>query len=186
MRKRVIHVDIVYIKCVLRQFELTELEHFRAVDNRMHQDVLIKAEMSDVIPSENLVLRKNIVIPDDFFVLHPDFFIYVVGDDHIYFGVVFHKSSDCFENLKEGILIYPVIAVYDFKIFSGRVTQTTVNSIAMPAVFFADGFDNGRIFFLITLGDCLSAVFGSVIDNDDLDIFAAGENRVDRFFHISF
>ncbi len=72
MRQWIIHINIIYIECMLRQLQLTELQHLGSVDHRMHQNVLIQPETSDVIPTENLVLRKDIIITDhlDFLTLN--------------------------------------------------------------------------------------------------------------------
>ena len=187
MRQRVVYIDIVHIKCVFRQFELAEFEHLRAVDDRVHQDILIQAETSDIVPAEDLILRKYVVIADHFLVLHADFFIHVVGDDHIDPGVCIYKPFDRIENLYKRILIYPVVTVYYFKIFSGGVLQTAVDSVTVSAILLADGFYDCRIFFLIALSYFLRSVYRPVVDYENFNIFpSADEDGVDGLFHICF
>ena len=50
MRKRVIYIDIIHIKRVLRQLQLTESQHLSPVDHGMHENILIQMEASDIIP----------------------------------------------------------------------------------------------------------------------------------------
>ena len=97
-----------------------------------------RRETADVVPAEDLVLRQDIVVADHLLVLHTDFFIDVVGDDHIHFIVGFHKAFHRFEDLVERFLIHPVVAVHDFKIFSGGMAQPPVHRVAVAAVLLAD------------------------------------------------
>ena len=144
---------------MLRQIELAQFQHFRAVDDGVHEDVLIQSEPADVVPAEDLVLRQDVVVTDHFLVFHADFFVHIVGNDHIHFSFGFHKVFYGFKDLVKRFLIHPVVAVHDFKIFSGGMAQPPVHCVAVSAVFFADRFDNGGIFFLIAFGDGLGAVF---------------------------
>ena len=168
------------------RLKLAELEHLRAVDDRVHQDVLVQTETPDIVPAEDLVLREHVVIADHLLVLHADFFIYIVCDDHIDFRVRLNKAFDRVEDLKERILIHPVVAVHNLKILSGGVLQTAVDSVAVSSVFFFDSFYDRGVLFLIALGYFLRAVFGTVVDHEDLNVFPANEDGVDRLFHIGF
>ena len=168
------------------KLQLAQLEHFRTVDDRVHKNVLIQAEMADIVPAENLVLRKYIIIADDFFMGHADFLIHIIGDHHIYRRIRVHKSFDCLKDLEEGISVYPVVAVDDFKIFAGSVGQAAVDSVTVAAVFLIDGFHYGRIFSGILFGDLLCIVAGAVINDDDFHILSTRQYGMDCFFHISF
>ena len=64
--------------------------------------------------------------------------------------------------------------------------HSTVDGVAVPSVFLADGFYNGGILFLVALRDRLGSVAGSVIDYDDLYIFPAYKDGVNGFFYLSF
>src|SRR5699024_11745958 len=125
---------------------------------RVHQDILIQTETTDIIPSEDLVFRQDVVVADHFLVFHADFLVYIVGDHHIHLGVRIYKPFDRIENLYKRIFIYPVVTVYYFKIFSGGVLQSAVDSVTVSAILLADGFYDRRIFFMIALGDRKSVV----------------------------
>ena len=73
MRQRIVHINIVHIEGVLRQLHLAQLQHFRAVDDRMHEDILIQSKTSDVIPAENLVFREHIIVRMTFLFVMPTF-----------------------------------------------------------------------------------------------------------------
>ena len=85
MRQRIIHINVVHIEGMLRQFQLTKLKHLCTVNDRMHQDILIQTETSDILPFKNLILRKNIVITDNLLMCHANFLINIVRNDHVYF-----------------------------------------------------------------------------------------------------
>ena len=186
MGQRIVYIDIIHIKCVLGQLELAEFQHFRAVDDRMHEDVLVQPEASDIVPAENLVFRKDIVVADDFLVFHADFFIHIVCDDHIHLCIGFHESFHCFEYFEQGVFIDPVVAVHDFEVNACGVPQPPVHGVSVTAVLLADRLYDGRIFLLVALGYRLCPVGRAVVDNDDFHVFAAFEYGVDGLFHICF
>ena len=107
-------------------------------------------------------------------------------EGHINLRIRIHKSFDSVKDLEKRFFIYPVVAVHNFEIFSCCMFKTAVDGISVSAVFFFYSLYDVRIFFLIALGDFLSPVFGSVVYNDDFHILAAGQDGIDRFFHISF
>ena len=135
------------------------LKHLCTVNYRVHQDILIETEMSDVLPFKNLILRNNVIVTDDFLMCHADLLIYIVRNDHIYFRLIFYKSFDRIKDLQQCFLVYPVITVYNLKILSCRMLQSTVHCISVSTVRFRNCFYDRRIFFLISLCDFLSSVF---------------------------
>ena len=125
----------------------------------MHQDILIQVESADIIPTEDLVLRKHVIIPDNFFLCHTYLLIYVICNHHIHLGISIYKPFYCFQNLHQRIFVHPVIAVHNFKIVSRGMGKSAVDCISVPAVFFIDCFDNCRILRGIALRNFLCPVF---------------------------
>ena len=149
MRKRVIYIDIIHIKRVLRQLQLTKSQHLSPVDHGMHENILVQMEASDIIPAEHLILRKYIAVMNDFFMRHPNFLIHIIRNQHVYFRICIHKSLHCTQYLQQSLFIYPVITVHYFKIDTCGMRQTCIDRIPVTAVFLVYRFDDPRIFFLV-------------------------------------
>ena len=100
-----------------------------------------------------------VIVTNDFLMRHANLLIYIVRNDHIYFRLIFYKSFDRIKDLQQCFLVYPVITVYNLKILSCRMLQSTVHCISVSTVRFRNCFYDRRIFFLISLCDFLSSVF---------------------------
>ena len=120
MRERLVDEDIVHVECVLRELQFTVSQKFRSVNDRMHQDILSCNEHLHIAPGKDLVLRKRQIIVHNFLVLRALFLIDKVCDQHIQGIFSVNKAAQGVKHLPVGLLIYPVIAVHNLKIDSGR------------------------------------------------------------------
>ena len=171
MRERIIYINVIHIKCMFRQFKLTELQEIRSIDHRMHQYVLSQMKTLNIIPSENLILRKHILVFNDFLMNHSFLFIYIIGNQHIYLLLIRFKILKYFQNFLKCLFIYPVIAVHDFKIFSAGIRKTEIHCVTVSAVFFIDCLDDSRILLFISMRNLRSCILRSIIYNNNLYIF---------------
>ena len=55
-----VHKDVVHIEGVLGQHHAALTQHLGAVHHRVHQQVLVRAEVAHVHPAEQPVLREHI------------------------------------------------------------------------------------------------------------------------------
>src|SRR5699024_4376807 len=172
------------IKRMLRKMQLTKLQKFCPVNNRMHQNILIYPEMPEITPSDNLILRKAVPVMNHFLVAVYDYLIYIISHHHVHFFVVLLESPQRLHDLQKRFFIQPVIAVHYLKILSLGMQKTAVDRFSMSAVLLTAHSYDIRVFPLVPSRDLLGSVFGSVIDNDDLDVLSSLEDRLYRALHV--
>ena len=141
-------------------------------------------EMSDVIPVKDLILGKHIAVMDTFLMLHAHLFIHIIGDEHIDLFFLVLQPAQKTQDLLQRLFVYPVVAVHNLKIFARRCRKTGIYRVSVPAVFLVHHPDNLRIFRLILPCDLQRIILGAIVDNDDLHIFSAGQNALDRVGHV--
>jgi hypothetical protein len=73
----------------------------------------------------------------------------------------------------EGFFVDPVIGVEDLEIGTIRHRKGGVNGSAVAFILLVDGLKDSRVFGFVFLSDLKRAVFGAVIDDEDLDVLAA-------------
>ena len=138
------------------------------------------------VPFKNFIYRKTMSVLHDFLSGCSLLFIYKIADQKIYCLWSADQLFQRFKNLVICLLIYPVIAVYHFKIESCGISDTCIDRFSMTAVLLMDCFDNCRIFLCIGICNLCSAVRGSIIHNQDLNIFSSYKKRFYTFLHICF
>ena len=61
-RQRHIGEDVVHIEGVARQRHATVAQHLRAVEQRVHEQVLVDAELAHLVPGEDATLGKHAAV----------------------------------------------------------------------------------------------------------------------------
>lgn len=153
-------------------------QHLRAVDRRMHQDVLADAERVDLLPGDGLALGQRVAVADDVLVRRADLVIDVVADqkiDGLLFGALRAQRG---EHARIGVRVDPVVRIDDLEIHARRVGKAGHDRVAVSAVFLVDRADNTGIAALVVVCDFGGAVLRAVVDNQDLDLVAAGQQAL--------
>ena len=103
-------------------------------------------------------------------------------------GLVAHdKASKRLQNFFICLLIDPVIAVYHFKIDTGRCPKTGIDCLTVTSVFLVDGLADTRITCLVLVCDLSRIVLrGAVIHDQDFYLVSARKQRLDTVSHIAF
>ncbi len=184
MDERNINIQIVYIKGMGRQLQPAVTQKLRAVNNRMHQEILSLAHMAHIAPGKHLILHKRRRIFHDLFAPGPFFFIDKIGNQHIQrllracdFTQRVHDSAVCF-------FVHPVIAVYHLKKQPAGICDSGIDRLPVPAVFLMDCFYDTGVFFLVRVCDFRRHIMGTVIDNNNFHIIAAWKQGFDAPLHI--
>ena len=153
----------------------------------MHQYVMSLDKMMAVCPGKHLLHRQNMAILNHLFTALAFFFIDIIADEHVQCLTASCQLPQSVQNLKICILLHPVIAVHYFKIQSLGIGDSGIHCRAMSAVLLMDSTDNGRELCLIFICDlCGTILGGSVINDQDLYILTADEQRINTFSHILF
>ena len=191
-RKRLIGKQIVYVKCVFRKFHSRFSQDFCAEHQRVHNQILGWFKFSDLIPCAHLSLREHV------FESHAparaliQMIIYIVTDKKIrYLFFKFAPSAsthvtDSVEQNSVGIRIQPVIGIHYLVVESPGKLQSLVHPGSVAAVFLMYHTHNVRIYHLILIRNLRCPVHRSVIDQDNLHIFASQKKRIHASPHIAF
>ena len=113
--------NVVHIEGVLGQHHAALAQHLGAVHHRVHQDVLVRAEVAHMGPVEQAVLGEHVGVAhgQGGVVLH--MLVHIVADHHVRRGAAGHQSGQAGQNLFQGIGVQPVIAVHYLIVQAGGV-----------------------------------------------------------------
>ena len=104
-----------------------------------------------------------------------DLFIDIIGQEHIHKRIVCNELLQSLQDPHVGIHIHPVITVNDLKINTAGIGKSGIDCAAVSTVFLMNCFDDGRIFLGISIRNLRRAITGSVIYNNNLNIFSTRE-----------
>ncbi len=182
--KRHVHEDVVNVEGVARQGEATIAQHLRAIDDRVHEDVLGQTKVTAIIPGEELVNRQHARVLHDLLRVVGRVLVHVV-DEHQVNRLV--KRGELVEHTHVSVIVEPVIAVDDLEVEAARVLEPRHDRSAMAAVLLVDGtyharvggFPHPRLLERVVLGR-------PVIDDDNLDVVGtiACQYRLNAGIHV--
>ena len=177
--------DVVHIEGVLGQHHTALAQDLGAVHDRVHQQVLVRAEVADMHPAEQTVLREHIGVADRVAGIILDVLIDVVADHQIRGRTACHEGLQLGQNGLEGGGVQPVVAVHDLVVQTGGVPDALIDALAVAAVLLMDGLDDGGVLCGVLVADGGGVILhGTVVHEDDLGLLSGREQRFDAVAHI--
>ena len=183
--QRLVDEDVVHVEGVLGQHHAAVPQDLGAVDDRVHQQVLVRAEVAHVHPAEQAVLREDVGVAHGVagVVLH--MLVDVVADHQVGGGAAGHQSLQLGQHGLQGGGVQPVVAVHDLVIQAGGVPDALIHALAVAAVLLMDGLDDGGVLGGVFIADGRGLVLdGTVVHQDDLGLLPGGEQGLDAVAHI--
>ena len=171
---------------MLGQHHAALTQHLGAVHHRVHQQVLVRAEVAHMHPAEQPVLREHIGIAHRMAgaVLHV--LVHIVADHQVRGGVVLHQNRQLIQHLFQGLGVQPVVTVHHLVVQARGVADALVHALAVAAVLLMDGLDDGGVFGGVFVADGRGLVLDrAVIHQNDLCPLAGRQQRLDAVAHIS-
>ncbi|VWM23665.1 Uncharacterised protein [Collinsella intestinalis] len=178
--QRHVSVDVIHVEGMRRHGQFMRAQDVRAIAQRVHQQVLIRTEATDIAPREDLLARQGHAVADGGVRALVDFLVHVVGDEQVHAQVALLKATQELQHRGERIRVEPVIGVDDLVVRAARLAQAGTDGHAVPAVLLMHHADDARIAGLPLVGLGAGLVLGAIVHDDDLDIggaLGALENR---------
>ena len=180
-----VHKDIVHIEGVLGQHHAALAQHLGAVHDRVHQQVLIRAEVPDVHPVEQAVLREHVGVAHGMAgaVLH--MLVHIVADHQIRRGAAGYQRGQTLQHLLQGVGVQPVVAVHYLVVQAGGVADALIDALAVAAVLLMDGLNDGGVLCGVLVADGGGVILdGTIVHQNDLGLFTCAQQRFDAVTHI--
>ena len=98
--------------------------------------------------------------------------------------MVGREVAQALQHLAQRGGVHPVVGIHHLEVEAGGVAQSGVDGAAVPGVFLVDGAHDAGMLLLVVAGDGKRVVGGTVVDDEDLHLFAAGQQRIDAAAHI--
>ena len=190
LRQGHVYEDVVHVEGVLGKLKAHAPQHLGAVDDRMHEQILARAEMPHFCPGELAAFGEDVAVMHDGARVLMHLFVDVVGHHQIGGVIAPCLRAHVGHDVLHGAAIEPVVGVDHLEVQAGRVGKAGVDRLAMPAVFLVNGLDDARVAFLPRVGFFSRVVLGrAVVDDDDLDVVEAGlpaasQQRFYAFVHV--
>ena len=133
--------------------------------------------MLHIMPAHDPLLREKQGVKHGalMMIIALDLFIDIIGQEHIHKRIVCNELLQSLQDPHVGIHIHPVITVNDLKINTAGIGKSGIDCAAVSTVFLMNCFDDGRIFLGISIRNLRRAITGSVIYNNNLNIFSTRE-----------
>ena len=172
LAKRGVDEIVVLIERLLRNLKVLFFQERRPISHRMDRQILIRLhvmnilEGTDGVDGEDVAVTDRLVLP-----------VFVMID------VVCHDQIEIFPALQlgkeflQGLRFEEVVGIDHLEIFSRRQSEGMIDASAVAGVLLMDGPDDRRILLFKPVGDLARGILASVVDDDDLDIFATDEKR---------
>ena len=183
--QRLVDEDVIHIEGVLGQHHAGLTQHLGAVDDAVHQDVLVRRKVADLAPLKDAALRQDAGIIHDIACVISHMLVHIVGHDQIdrLFGG--SLGAQHIHNLGQGVTVQPVVRIDHLKVHAGGVADALVDTLAVAAVLLMDHADDGGVLFGVGIGDFAGVILGAVIHQDDFGFLAGGQQCLDAVVHIS-
>ncbi len=177
--------QVVHIEGVPRQHQPALPQKPRAVEHGVHQQILGRAEVADVVPGEDLLRGEHVPVAHDLARVVRRVLVDVVGDHHVHRRGHTGELPQLLHHRGERRLVQPVVGVHDLVVQPLRVPQPLIDARPVPAVFLVDGPDEVRVAGRprVALGGGV-VLGGAVVDEQDLRLRPGGQQRLDAVVHI--
>ena len=180
-----VHKDIVHIEGVLGQHHAALAQHLGAVHDRVHQQVLIRAEAPDVHPVEQAVLREHVGVAHGMAGAVLNVLVHIVADHQIRRGAAGNQCGQALQHLFQGVGVQPVVAVHYLVVQAGGVADALIDALAVTAVLLMDGLDDGGVLCGVLVADGGGVILdGTIVHQNDLGLLACAQQRFDAVTHI--
>ena len=129
--------------------------------------------MPDIIPAEDLVLRKDIAISHRNALAFIDFLVDIIRDHQIgRLGKICLRTDEGHDGL-HGFFVQPIVGIDHLEIKALSCGKASIHRAAMTSVFLMDRTDHIRVLGHKAIADLRSVVLrGTIVNEDDLDIVA--------------
>ena len=128
-----------------------------------------------ILPFKNSVFRKRMFITHYFAMLFSHFFIYKIAYEHINHLSAFYQFAQFIHNSIISFFFYPVIAVYNFKKYTCRISKSGINCFSVTTIFLVDFLFHGlermhviTVRYFITRVITVALTFLLIKDDSDL------------------
>ena len=169
---------------MLGQFEAALAQHLSAVDDRVHQNILARRELANLIPAKDPVLRQNTFVANRVVGVVENVLIDIVAHEQINRLIHLGELPQRSHYFLQRITVQPVIGVHDLEIHTGRIAHALIDSLTVAAVFLMDDPHDGGIFFGVGIGNLAGFIGGAVIHQNDFRFFPGREKRFNAVAHI--
>ena len=167
---------------MLGQHQAAVPQKLAAVDHRVHQQVLGRQELVNLLPGEHLAHREHVPVIDGVagVVLHV--LVHIIAHHHVH--RVFGEGAQLVHHLVQAGHIQPVVRVHHLVVQAGGVGQALVYALAVAAVGLVDDPHHIGVLFGIPVGNGGGVIGGAVVHQDDLGLIAGLQEGFDAAVHI--
>ncbi len=177
---------------MLGKFQPHVAQELRAVDHRVHEQVLGRAEVPAVRPAEFPVGGEHVGVADGGVRALEHLLVHVVRDNQV--GGILVDAAGFYPGLLlakvghqrfHGLAVHPIVGIDHLVVQPLRSGQAGVHCRAVPAVGLVDSADDSRMLGFEPVADLGRVVpRGTIVDQDDLDVVAAGKQRFHALLHV--
>ena len=137
-----------------------------------------------LVPAEYAVDGQRAAVLHDMLMLDAYLVIDVIADEHIHALVLFRHCLQAGKHALEALLVHPVIGIDNLEIAPRRVGKTGHHRVAVSAVFLVDGANDAGMAALKPVGDFRRPILGTIVNDEDFNVVAAGKQRFNRVMQI--
>ena len=166
--------DVVNVEAMLWKFELDVAQHFRTIDDRVHEEILAWLETTDLIPCAFSISWENVTIANGSARAFIDLFIDVVAYDKISCFAKLALPAEVRHDLSHGFFIEPVVRINYLEITPTSIFETRVDGRTVAAILLMDCVDGFRVALMpfVSLLSCV-VLRRAIVDNKNFDIAAS-------------
>ena len=177
--------DVVHVEGVLGQLKVHFAQHLGAIVHRVHEQILTRQEGSHLVPAELVALGQHVAVAHDLLLPLVHLVVDVVGHHHVAGHRRIQLAAQIHHERKHRRGIQPVVGVDHLEVEAARVREPRVHRAAVALVGLMDGADNVGVLVLPAVANGRRVVLGRpVVHEQDLDVLAAGEQRLHAMIHI--
>ena len=144
-RQRLVDEHVINIEGMLGQLQAAVTQDLGAVDDGVHQNVLARREMADLIPGKHTVLRQNTLVADGVVGVIHHMLVHIVAHQQVHRLLHGGKTAQGLHDLLQSFGIQPVVRVHDFEVHTACVADALVDTLAMATVFLVDDLDDDEL-----------------------------------------
>ena len=187
-RQRHIGEDVVHIEGVARQRHAAVAQHLRAVEQRVHEQVLVDAELAHLVPGEDATLGKHATVAHGLLRVVFHMLVNVVRDEQVDDLAFGNQGAHIGEQRLYSVAVNPVVGVDDLVVHALRGGKAREHRGTVATVGLMHGTHDTRTLGLPGIGLRRRVVFlGAVVDDDDLEVLlrrAGVDDALNALVHI--
>ena len=138
-----------------------------------------------LLPGESLLHREHAPVAYRVAGVVHRVLIHIVADHQIQRLRALRQFLQPVQHPGQLLHIQPVVGVHHLVVHACGVPESLIDPLSVPAVGLMDHPDDPRMLRRQPVADGRGIILGAVVDQNDLDPVAAGEQSRHAFFHIS-